>query len=143
MKQTTKIWLISLGTILVGISGYLYFKKKKNSPFGQPFLPPDKNPDRTGSPNATNADAHPGKFRCSSTTYPLNYGTCHKDVAILQEYLKKVFNANLGNYGPNRDGVDAKFGSTTLLAAQKHLNRSAFSKPQIQGLRASLKYIIQ
>lgn len=73
--------------------------------------------------------------------YPLSYGTQHPDVGILQQYLKKTYHANLGNYGKNKDGVDAKFGKVTKEAALKHLKKAVFTEKDIAGMRAALKFI--
>jgi len=96
----------------------------------------------SGSSNThTGGAPRRGRFSCSSSSYPLSYGTCHPDVGILQKYLVKSFKANLGNYGRNRDGVDEKFGNATEKAALKHLSKTSFSQKDIQSMKSALKFI--
>ncbi len=79
-------------------------------------------------------------FTCNSKTYPLQYGTCHSDVGILQQYLKRMYKADLGSSGANRDGVDKKFGAATQRAAIKYLKKSVFTPKDIIGIKAALKF---
>ena len=77
----------------------------------------------------------------TSKSYPLSYGTNHPDVGILQLYLKKTYQANLGNYGENKDGIDEKFGKATKDAALKHLKKVSFTEKDIVGMKSALKFI--
>ncbi|MBL4574820.1 MAG: hypothetical protein JKY51_01810 [Opitutaceae bacterium] len=77
----------------------------------------------------------------TSKSYPLSYGTDHPDVGVLQLYLKKTYQANLGNYGKNKDGIDSKFGNATKDAALKHLKKISFTEKDIAGMKSALKFI--
>ena len=79
--------------------------------------------------------------RYTNKSYPLRYGTYHPDVKVLQRYLKATYNANLGRYGKNKDGVDGKFGNATKNAAIKHLKKQVFTEKDIAGMKAALKII--
>lgn len=74
-------------------------------------------------------------FRCANTDYPLSYGTCHPDIKILQRYLKSL-GADLGSYGDS--GVDGRFGSLTLKAAQAKLGKPSFDRTAIRQLKERL-----
>lgn len=74
-------------------------------------------------------------FRCTSTNYPLSYGTCHPDIKIIQRYLK-LLGADLGSYG--KGGIDGRFGSLTLKAAQTKLGKSSFDQTAIRQLKERL-----
>lgn len=82
-----------------------------------------------------------GGFSCTSTGYPLSFGTCHPDVGVLQRYLKKAYKANLGSYGKNKDGVDEMFGNMTKQAALTHLKKDSFTEKDIAGMKAALKIV--
>src|SRR5690606_15985582 len=75
---------------------------------------------------------------CKSRDYPLEYGTCHKDVEVLQRYLKVRYKANLGTYGKNKDGIDGMFGGATKNAALAHLKRTSFSRADIAKMMVYL-----
>ena len=75
-----------------------------------------------------------------SSSYPLNYGTRHADVKILQQYMKKMHNAYLGSYGINKDGIDGHFGKLTKNAAIKHLKKVSFTEEDISGMKTALKF---
>ncbi len=95
----------------------------------------------SGSSTASSSIHHrPGStkpFRCTSRSYPLEFGTCHPDVMVLQRYLKRL-KTDLGSSGPNRDGVDGKFGSKTQQAALSKLRRDSFSQTDIKGMKQTL-----
>jgi peptidoglycan hydrolase-like protein with peptidoglycan-binding domain len=86
---------------------------------------------------ASVSDASRNTFRCLNRNYPLRLGTCHKDVRVLQRFLKKA-GAALGNTGENFDGIDGQFGEVTLAAAKKHLNKERFNHEDITTLRKQL-----
>lgn len=78
-----------------------------------------------------------GGFKCVSNGYPLQYGTCHADVKILQQYLKKL-GADLGGFGKNKDGIDGQFGTYTQKAAVKYLGKEIFNDIEMQAIRKQL-----
>lgn len=80
------------------------------------------------------SDLQSGGFACKSNSYPLQIGTCHKDVEILQGYLKSR-KQNLGTSGKNRDGVDGQFGALTRDAAKKVLGKESFTSQDIAKLK--------
>lgn len=47
----------------------------------------------------------------------------------IQTVLKTKYNANLGNYGPNKDGIDSKWGNLTQTALDKALETIKSGKP--------------
>ena len=47
----------------------------------------------------------------------------------IQTVLKTKYNANLGNYGPNEDGIDSKWGNLTQTALDKALETIKSGKP--------------
>ncbi len=89
------------------------------------------------SPAATTGSTVSGF--CQSTGYPLNKHTCHKDVGLLQFYLKKKHNAYLGNTGKNRDGVDSMFGNKTLAALKKYYKKTQATQKDMDWVKADIK----
>ena len=135
-KNNKKIIIIGGVALLVvgaGVGAYFLYKRKKEtgSYFGGSTT--------SGSGGGRKSSG----FSCTSTDYPLSYGTCHPDVGILQKYLKKVYKADLGTYGKNKDGIDSKFGKITKEAAMKHLKKLAFTQKDIDGMKAALKFIVK
>ena len=47
------------------------------------------------------------------TSLPLKKGMQEPEVEELQKILKTKYNANLGSYGDNKDGIDGIFGTIT------------------------------
>ena len=43
----------------------------------------------------------------------------------IQTVLKTKYNANLGNFGPNKDGIDSKWGNLTQTALDNALKSAA------------------
>ena len=119
-QQNVQYALYVGGFILIAGLGYWLYKtvKKKN----QSFAPTSsaKAPVSTG-------------FSCRSTSYPLEYGTCHADVKKLQNYLKKKGHS-LGSSGPKKDGVDGQFGRLTQKAAQTQFGKVRFNSSEILKL---------
>ena len=143
-KSGTKKFIIG-GIILLVVAGasygayYLVQRKKKTADFmGGPA---------SGRSGSTSGGSGSTKTRTSvrsqytNKSYPLRQGTSHPGVAVLQRYLKATYNANLGSYGKNRDGVDGKFGNATKNAALKHLKKQVFTEKDIAGMKAALKII--
>lgn len=95
-----------------------------------------KNTRRSKSSGAKNAPlldkSSTTPFRCISNSYPLSYGTCHPDVKIVQRHLKSL-GANLGSYG--NSGVDGRFGTLTLKAAQSKLGKSSFDQAAVRQMK--------
>lgn len=110
---------VSAGLAVVGIAWLLFFKDK------------DKNLLES---MRSAASSFGSGFKCTSKEYPLNYGTCHPDVAKLQRYLK-MKGADLGDGGPNKDGADGKFGKTTRKEAIRLLRSDQFGKSFIDKLK--------
>jgi peptidoglycan hydrolase-like protein with peptidoglycan-binding domain len=50
----------------------------------------------------------------------LTLGSSGAEVAQLQTLLKQKYNANLGDYGENHDGIDGDFGTLTEIALRKY-----------------------
>ncbi|WP_299243029.1 peptidoglycan-binding protein [uncultured Aquimarina sp.] len=151
------LWIIiGVTTLALGGIGFWYYKKRKS----KLELPREEDLDReiastiannttrrstitrrSTSTGGSTSTRRPTRFRCSSSKYPLQYGTCHRDVKILQSYLSKIYKADLGSSGRSRDGVDGMFGNKTSRAAKKHLQRTSFSKQDIDGMRTAIKTI--
>ena len=129
-------WLwYGLGTlVLLGIGGVVYAKKQRAKKQGY-----DASAKGYVGPKG-NTSAKSGGFECSNRSYPLSYGTCHDDVAVLQRYLIS-FGKNLGSSGANGDGIDARFGRLTLLAAKEQLGKERFTKEDIQSYRKALAFV--
>ncbi|MEL7147164.1 MAG: peptidoglycan-binding protein [Bacteroidota bacterium] len=108
------------GFILVaGLSFWLYKTiKKKDQPFT--VLPRKQASTNSG-------------FSCKSSSYPLEYGTCHTDVKKLQSYLVSK-GQNLGRSGSKGNGVDGQFGTLTQKAAKAQLGKVSFTKEEILKL---------
>ena len=131
----TAVW-VGGGMILLiagGVAWYLMKKKK-----GTKITVGNNLVSRTAG-RATNVPVAAG-FRCTSSSYPLAYGTCHPDVMVLQRYLKSM-NMNLGRSGKGRDGVDGQFGPLTRSAAQKQLGKDSFEKSDIEGMKKALTFV--
>ncbi|WP_027395137.1 peptidoglycan-binding domain-containing protein [Aquimarina latercula] len=141
------LWMIiGVSTLALGGIGYWYYRKRKNKsemfPSGAEDL--DREIASTIANNTTRRSTitrRPTRFRCSSNEYPLKYGTCHRDVKILQSYLSKIHKSDLGRSGKNKDGVDGMFGNKTNKAAKMHLQKTSFSKQDIDGMRTAIKTI--
>ncbi|WP_271769180.1 peptidoglycan-binding domain-containing protein [Aquimarina algiphila] len=141
------LWIIiGVTTLALGGIGYWYYRKRKSKLEMLPREAEDLDREiaSTIANNTTRRSTttrRPTRFRCSSNKYPLQYGTCHRDVKILQSYLSKIYKADLGRSGRSRDGVDGMFGNKTNKAAKKHLQRTSFSKQDIDGMRTAIKTI--
>lgn len=136
-KKGDQKLLIGIGITtlaLIGV-GYWYYKKRKEKET-ELILPLD---DMINT--AIDKPKRVVRFTCSSKEYPLAYGTCHRDVNILQSYLSKMYKEDLGRSGKNKDGVDGMFGNKTNKAAKKHLGKASFSKQDIDGMRTAIKMI--
>ncbi len=141
-KSGTKKFIIA-GFILLVVAGasygayYLVQRKKKTGSYmgGGTSGGGGSTKTRTSTTRASTGTQYTNK------SYPLRYGTVHPDVAVLQRYLKTTYNANLGSYGKNRDGVDGHFGNVTKNAALKHLRKQVFTEKDIAGMKTALKII--
>ena len=131
-KSKNRIILVAGSLLLASGLGFgiWYYSKRKKDEKG--FV----SNDSIGDPNV------PPGFKCSSKNYPLDYGTCHKDVKILQRYLKTM-GANLGSYGKYKNGIDGRFGKLTKKATQQKLRKTSFSKLDIKQIEMKLnpKYL--
>lgn len=112
-----------------GIGAYFFYQRWQKSKFVKPVISRAKKSQKKSS-----------RFRCTSSDYPLSFGTCHPDVGILQQYLKKTHKADLGKYGKNRDGIDNKFGNTTKAVALKHLGKTSFTRNDIASMKLALRF---
>ncbi|WP_024772897.1 peptidoglycan-binding domain-containing protein [Aquimarina macrocephali] len=131
----TTLWIAITGIVILGGAAYLWYRKRKENNEDLMLLDTaDATSERTPKTVVRS------RFRCANTQYPLEYGTCHADVELLQRYLK-IYNEDLGRSGKNKDGVDGKFGSKTVKAARKRLGKDAFTKEDIEGMKLSLKMI--
>lgn len=144
------LWIIiGITTVALGGVGYWYYRKRKKKQEAFPMGIEDTissmgivSPRSSGnSSSSSSSSTRPSRFRCSSSSYPLQYGTCHRDVKVLQSYLSKVYKADLGRSGRNKDGVDGMFGNKTNRAAKKHLQKTSFSKQDIEGMKTANKTI--
>ncbi|MDN5201244.1 hypothetical protein QQ008_07720 [Fulvivirgaceae bacterium BMA10] len=128
------IWIGGGIVLLVGSGVAIwYFIKKKKGKEAQ-------NEITTASAASNGRSSVSGRFQCTSTKYPLTFGTCHPDVGILQRYLKSL-NMNLGRSGMNRDGVDMQFGALTKAAALKKLGKDTFQATDIEGIKKALNFV--
>ncbi|OED42501.1 hypothetical protein AB832_02985 [Flavobacteriaceae bacterium (ex Bugula neritina AB1)] len=123
-----KIWIgIGFATLLLGGVAYWYYKKRKEKE-AELFLP---------SGDISNGDMDiplkVKRFRCTSSSYPLEYGTCNRDVRVLQSYITKIHKDNIG--------IDGMYGNKTNRAAKKYLQKTSFTKQDIDGMRTALKTI--
>ena len=131
----TTLWIAITGIVILGGAAYLWYRKRKENNEDLMLLDTaDATSERTPKTVVRS------RFRCTNTGYPLGYGTCHKDVELLQRYLK-IYNEDLGRSGKDKDGVDGQFGSKTVKAARKRLGKDAFTKEDIEGMKLSLKMI--
>jgi peptidoglycan hydrolase-like protein with peptidoglycan-binding domain len=122
-KSLSTLLLLLFGGILLSVGslaliGYFVGKAKK-------------------SDGETVGSQKTGTFKCLSNNYPLQFGTCHPDVKVLQQYLKKM-GANIGSFGKNKDGIDGEFGTMTQMASSKYLNKETFNSMEIQAMRKQL-----
>ena len=141
-KGNNQIFIISGSVLLVGavvfVVWYVKRRKKKDQKGEDEVV--FATVSGSGSSTASSTHHRPGStkpFRCVSRSYPLQFGTCHPDVMVLQRYLKSL-KANLASSGSKRDGVDGKFGSMTQKAAMGKLGKSSFSSTDIKGMKLTL-----
>ncbi len=127
LKKPLLIGGVALVVVAVAACSWYFLRKRKNKTedFGATTPPRSKKPS--------------SGFGCKNSSYPLQYGSCHTDVGILQRYLKIKHNAHLGSYGKNHDGIDNKFGKITQNAVRKHLHQEVFTKTDIALFAAALK----
>lgn len=147
MKIKPWMWVTASFVVISSIGALIWYRKKKKKE-------EEEDGEISGSyaavTSASTSSHRPGNrpkqstsrgpFRCESRSYPLAYGTCHPDVAILQRHLKNL-KADLGTSGTQRNGVDGKFGTMTERAAKAKLGQISFSKADIAGLTNTLNPI--
>lgn len=126
--------LLALGGI--GYTAYWYYNKEETG--NASFVKRKQSKQPTISASVVNTGNTVSGF-CRSTSYPLGKHTCHKDVGVLQFYLKKKHNASLGNTGRNRDGVDNMFGSKTLAALKKYYKKQQATQKDMDWVKADIK----
>jgi len=134
--------LVIAGSAIVIVAGagfaWYYFKKKKESKqttAENTITVATKNT----TPIASKRSSLPAKKVKSG--YPLQFGSRHPDVKVLQRYLK-IYKEDLGKTGKKRDGVDGIFGSKTLRASKKRLGKSVFTSKDIVGMQKALNITI-
>ncbi len=66
-------------------------------------------------------------------SYPLKRGSCGNNVKKLQQKLKSI-GMDIGDFGPNKDGIDGKYGEFVERAVKKVLGRSTFELTDMQKL---------
>ena len=120
-------WIIGIVLITTASIGYLLYRTIQKRKKGM-VLTHSKRSGKSGSIRQSSG------FACISSSYPLQVGTCHKDIKILQEYLLKK-GSRLGNTGRKRNGVDGQFGEKTRKAAFQHLAKTSFSEQDIKQLQ--------
>ncbi|WP_025741897.1 hypothetical protein [Aquimarina pacifica] len=143
IKDPKYTWVyLGVTALALGGIGYWYYRKKRgqddtdllSKELGQMTSTLTK---RTTAPTTVG-----GRFRCTNRkNYPLAYGTCMKDVEMLQQYLLKVHQADLGRSGPHKNGVDGMFGNKTNKAAKKYLGKTSFSRNDIESMKMANKII--
>ena len=112
----------------IGVGIYLHRRKKKKQ---RPVVATAPGTLARSTPPASSGF-------CKSYSYPLGHGNCHPDVKTLQAALLAL-GADLGGYGPKRDGVDGKFGDKTLAALRAKTGKSSVTSGDMQRLQALLK----
>ncbi len=123
------------GVLMVGLMGFVTWlviknRKKKD---GKTFSKSD-----TGKATLR-ASFGGGGFKCTRTSgYPLEYGTCSPEVAVLQRYLLKK-GAALGSTGPGRNGVDGRFGKKTESALDKIMGKKSIGREEMKTIKNGLK----
>ena len=133
-KITIKPWIWVSGSILLLASVGVFFwhrnkkKKEEQEESGSIEAYAMTQPSKPSS-GRQNTPSKSGPFRCESRDYPLEYGTCHHEVVVLQRYLKSM-NSDLGTSGVRKDGIDGKFGRMTERAAKAKTGKSSFSKKE-------------
>ena len=123
-----KIGIIILVAAAMGGGAYLIWKQmtkndKKDSGSGSetpPVVPPTPNMPPSITPNITVKTTPSKSF--------ISYGDKNANVGLVQKYLKKKYNADLGKYGANKDGIDYDFGNKTLAALKKYEGVDSVSK---------------
>mgnify|MGYP001197746279 CR=1 FL=1 len=141
LTEDQQLWLvIGVTTLVLGGVGYWYYRHRKGKE-EMLFFSTDDNPQTTTATKNTKPVTVSSRFRCSSRSYPLSYGTCHKDVEVLQAYLKNIYKAELGSSGKANDGVDGMFGNKTNKAAKLHLGKTSFARQDIEGMKTAMKTI--
>ena len=129
--------------VIVGAGLTWYYLKKKKDTSDEVISYPITLPGTTASKYTKQPLPRTGistKSKYSNSGYPIKYGSQHRDVIILQRYLK-IYKENLGKTGTNKDGVDGKFGALTLKAAKKRLGKSVFTENDINGMRKAIETI--
>lgn len=131
LPKKEKILLLSGIVLVLGavVSSVLLGRKKAQK---------ERVPLGLGTPLSTIQSRGGSRFVCSSSGYPLRYGSCHKDVRILQGYLIQ-HHADLGQSGKNRDGIDGRFGAKTARASKKQFGKSTFTPKDIEAMKTTLK----
>ncbi|WP_025663283.1 peptidoglycan-binding domain-containing protein [Aquimarina megaterium] len=126
-----KIWIgIGFTALLLGGVGYWYYKKRKEKET-ELFL--SSGDITNGDVDTVDTPVKVKRFRCVSSAYPLEYGTCHRDVKVLQSYITKIHKDSIG--------IDGMYGNKTNKAAKKYLQKAFFTKQDINGMRTALKTI--
>ena len=95
-----------------------------------------KKDEESESYPASNSSSGTTSSFCKSRSYPLEHGTCHSDVKLLQQELKDRGYNKLGTSGENKDGVDGMFGTKTETGALAYFGKKSFTKRDIDNLLA-------
>lgn len=127
--RDNKYYLIGGGLVLATAAGLAirHFSSARELEEWNPISPP-----------LPPAAPRPSTSWCLNRDYPLVYRTCHPDVFILQRALKAL-GADLGDTGPNRDGVDGKLGTLTLSALKSKFGRDSVSRADMDKLKAGMR----
>lgn len=123
--------IIGIGVIATASMGYLLYRTLKKRKQGVSAC-------NTGTDGRSTSNPRSNSFACISSSYPLQVGTCHSDVKILQQYLLKK-GSQLGSTGSKRNGVDGQFGEKTRTAALRHLGKTSFTQKDILQLQSNFK----
>ncbi|WP_010520476.1 peptidoglycan-binding domain-containing protein [Aquimarina agarivorans] len=128
--------LIAGGTIVVlaGAGFTWYYLQKKKQPNSQRDIATITETPKSAIHSIKNVPSAVTR----KSGYPLQYGSRHTDVKILQRYLK-FYKEYLGTTGAKGDGVDGIFGPKTARAAKKRLGKSVFTQQDIEGMKRALK----
>lgn len=123
------LW-VGVPVLILGTLGIIIWQRKRKEK-----EEPEEATQYASNVSSPGQKPKPASFECKSTSYPLEFGTCHKDVTILQRYLKSL-KADLGV-----SDIDGKFGNLTRIAAKAKTGKTSFGPKDIQGMKRSLSIL--
>ncbi|MEP0271429.1 MAG: peptidoglycan-binding protein [Balneola sp.] len=135
------IWVGGMIILLAGTGLTIWYIRRKKSQQVSALSDKDSKDHLTMLSAKPKRTITTPRFKCISKSYPLNYGTCHEDVEILQRYLRTSFKEDLGKSGRKKDGVDGMFGPKTKQIAEQRLGKTSFTASDIIGMKSALKVV--